>query len=195
MGLRQGETQIIEALATAAPPLLNRRFGNHSCIHATRVAVEVLKEFGMPARPLSVRATIINAKYIEATSLIGRPFESTSEAMKWHRETGAFSYGIGAKEAAGRWPGHLVAIARQSALIDLTIEQANHPKFDMILQPILTMASGRFLNGDEVLDVAVNGCRVIFEARVGDESFKDTPAWNDRECLSLAKYICEEIED
>lgn len=191
--LRDDEIKVIEALISLAPPLLDAAFGPNSCIHATRVVVEVLDELGIVARPLAVTTSIVNAEYLDAERRLGRPFAELSEAQKWHREMGAFSYGIGAKESAGRWAGHLVAVARQRAIVDLTISQANHVEFNMILPPLCATVDGAFLNGRGTTSVMVNGCKVIYEARVGDESYKDTPAWRDRECIVLAKSIYSKL--
>ena len=187
--MRPDELERLQSVAHLVPALVTPVYGSNSCIPTTRVLVAALENLGIKARPLSVRATVINGQYIAAVEELGRPFRDKAEAMVWHRSKGVFSYGIGAKAAPGTWQGHLVAVVRQRVLVDLTIGQADHPEHDMVLSPMFCDVSGRFLNGHEQATFGNNGCRVLYEALPGDRGYQATPNWHYADCVDMAREV------
>jgi hypothetical protein len=193
--LRPEEKERLIAVASLVPALVTPVYGPNSCIPTTRVVIGALEGLGIKARPLSVRTNVINERYLTAVEELGRPFRDKAEAMEWHRSRGVFSYGIGAKHAAGTWPGHLVAVVRERVLLDLTIGQANHPEYDMVLSPIFGEVSGRFLNGNHPASMDNNGCRVIYEAMPRDRGYELTPNWRYADCIDMAREVERRVRE
>lgn len=187
--LRPEEVEQIQAIANLAPAIIDPVFGANACIPTTRIVVAALNSLGTQSRAMSVETHVINAQYLAAVEQLGRPFRDLAEATEWHRTKGVFSYGIGAKDAPGRWPGHLVVIVRQRALLDLTIAQADNPEYGMVLAPMFGNVSGRFLNGHDPAMFRNNGCQVTYEGRPRDRSYEETPNWRDRDCVALAREL------
>jgi hypothetical protein len=142
--------------------------------------VETLEALGTKARPLAVRVEVLNAAYIAAVEELGRPFRDLAEAKEWQRSRGVYSYGFGTTESPGRWPGHLVVVIRQRALLDLTIAQADDHEHGIALEPIFGEVSGRFLMGLEPAVFLNNGCQVRYLSRPADRSYEETPNWLNR---------------
>jgi len=86
---------IVAALLELARPELLRVFRRDSCIVSTRVALDVLKTFGIAARPLSVKAVVYNAPYAARLER-GMPLPASADELAcWVREDGAWSVGLG----------------------------------------------------------------------------------------------------
>jgi hypothetical protein len=193
--IRSEELKYIQALADLAPTFIEPGFGPNSCIPTTRILVDALEALGTKARALAVRVEILNAAYVAAVKELGRPFSDLAEAKEWQRSKGVYSYGFGTAESPGRWPGHLVVVIRQRALLDLTIAQADHPEYGIVLEPIFAEVSGRFLNGLEPAVILNNGCEVRYHCRPADRSYEETPNWRNRECIEIARELEHDVRD
>ena len=175
---------IVAALLELARPELLRVFRRDSCIASTRVALDVLKTFGIAARPLSVKAVVYNAPYAARLEL-GMPLPESAEEMAcWVREDGAWSVGVGfpnpdAPRVDG-WPGHLVAVTERHLLFDLALDQASRPAHGLRLGPLAVPASAAFLAGHVPLVARRAGIRVEYLACPKDLTYRLTPDWRDR---------------
>src|SRR5690349_6891587 len=92
------------------------------CIAATRALIEVLGHFHIDARPLTVTAMVYNPAAVRWIESAGRlpasrqDVQDCSAAGCW-----AHGLGFGGDPRPGTWPGHLVALLPDQALIDLTL--------------------------------------------------------------------------
>ena len=90
------------------------------CINGTRVAIEVLRRFGIRAQPLSVRLMLFNRFGWDL-------FERGIRVERW--PTHAWSIGVAETNDPsdpGKWHGHLVAEGHDWTL-DLSASQFNRP--------------------------------------------------------------------
>jgi hypothetical protein len=111
----------------------------------------------------------------------GRPPASAEEALRW-REQDHVAIGVCGDTGVrwpGRWPGHLVAIAGEQYLIDLSLPQMNRPEKQVELTPILCRVTPSFLAGEGVIAFALNGCRLLYQALPGDHSYAGATDWHD----------------
>jgi hypothetical protein len=114
------ETIIVEALARVARPIIRRTWRPDSCVASTRVGLDVLKAYGVQARPWACMAQVWNPTMVAAVNR-GLPAEAAQ------LEPGAWSVGIG---MADDQLGHLV-IVTPTWIVDLSIDQASRPDRDM----------------------------------------------------------------
>ncbi len=178
---------IIKLFTEVAPEILRAEFRADSCINATRVTIEVLKCFGVSAKPMSVRFVAMNAIYharfskmnpLSATR-VQLPDEATMQ--QWVAEGGwALGIDIWNDAEPGKWAGHLVALA-QDHLIDASARQFNRPEKKIVLPDIFVgPITPRFLKGKGPMIGTddTNGAFCWYFARPEDESFKHTPGWS-----------------
>jgi hypothetical protein len=65
----------------------------------------------------------------------------------------------------GKWSGHQVVNLADRVLIDLTLDQADRPRHDIVLpMQIVAPFPPDFLSGDGQMAGLVNGCRVGYVA-------------------------------
>jgi hypothetical protein len=158
-----------------------RHFPRDSSIAATRVALDVLEAIKCPdAYPLSVQATIFNRALIRRALRDGFP-ESTEQFEEWHKEINAWGVGIGypAKEERDhRWPGHLVAIVQRRFLWDLSIDQAERPRYRMFFpDPVILGVDENFLRGHTPLIAPWGDLVMIYVAKPYDKTFRELQHW------------------
>src|SRR5262249_34365307 len=120
-------------------------------------------------RPLSFIATVFNPVMSERITREGMP--TLEEAERDWFPRGCYSLAVGAGDPQpGKWPGHLVTVLGGRVLIDLTLDQANRPQHGIVLPiSILAPGDGDFLAGQAWVAGIVGGCRVVYEARPGDD--------------------------
>jgi hypothetical protein len=156
-----------------------RSYNSDSCIISTAVALDVLQHFGFHACPLSVRTTIYNAAAVDCMKkrLLPRP----DQIKEWADKYGSWTVGIGfgERQSPAKWPGHLVAL-HEDTLIDLSLDQATRPKYEMNLTPMFGKTSLAFVEGDEKeVWIKEDGCVITYQ-RTYNESFSKSPDWSDR---------------
>ena len=132
-----------------------------SCIASTRVTIEVMNHFGIPAKPLPVFTAVYNAAYALRYKAMGNRWpKDEDELERWHAECGAQSIGIGYHEGppeAGKWPGHLVAVVNNRFLVDASVDQVEQCQHGIFLPGTLSERVTRpFLAGKEWIEVAVH---------------------------------------
>lgn len=190
--LSDEDIDTLQTVAARVVPAVELVFGQNSCIPTTRVLVDALRQCGVPARPLVVTAEVVNAAYLSVSKRLRRPLRDAAEAQGYVKSDGLVAYSLGPVDGsphAGHWSYHLVAVLRQRAIVDLTIGQANHAQYNMVLEPVFAHVTGRFLNGLEPAEIQNNGCKIYYQARIGDESYRETPNWNDPECQRISQGL------
>lgn len=135
---------ILDGLTQHARPLILDHYRADSCIASTRVAIEVLRYFGLNAEPLPLLVLAFNA---EAARMI----EEGADLPTVHAETlkystddpgGPWTIAVGTGRQARHsgdegWAGHLVAaIPDLKVVIDLSIDQINRPHKTMNFTPV-----------------------------------------------------------
>lgn len=150
-------------------------FSPDRCINVTRITIDVLKHFGIQAKPLSVHFWAFNQKWYDRVQA-GIPEPKTEEELQAWVAEGASSLGIDTKaKNPDKYPGHVVTIA-QERLIDAACGQFNRPEYDVHIPGILVSdlrpgflagKSGITLVGEE------QGVRtyVMYKARPDDREF------------------------
>jgi hypothetical protein len=117
---------ILDALIVIGRPRLVEVSGGRrdTCISAASFGVEILKAFGISAKPLPVRVLVTTADAWEET-LRGGTLPATG-----------YSLGIGFGDPMpGCYGGHLVVLVEKTVLLDLTLDQAERPSRGIPLRP------------------------------------------------------------
>jgi hypothetical protein len=174
---------------------LDRFSEDKSCIMASLVLIDVLRNKGIKdAYPLTVKVRILNPAFTKR--IITEPFPQTPELLAQWDDDGCHVVAIGYGEStATQWQAHLVVITPKGikgkdALCDLAIKQADVPKWNIFLGPVLFGMRDSFLKGTEDFGVIINECRIIYKAFPNDQSFKQTPLWKNN---LKRKLIVKEI--
>jgi hypothetical protein len=172
-------------VAEIAGPILERALRDDSCLNATRVLLEVFRKLGVRARPLSVRAMALNAKFLEGLGKPGDPVENTP---------GAWGVGIETRPGVGSptgWAGHLVTLVENHILVDGSARQFTRPHVDIVLPSVLVGEWSK--KGRAYYDLAHGGV-IEYRARPRDLSFQAQPGFRPHEeNLKLAQEIYEKI--
>lgn len=177
----------------------DKAYGADACIAAARITSEVAQRFGHRARPLSVRATVLNEPYARLLEEIG-PIDKENQA-RYVRE-GAWSVVVGHHDEQesmkteqkrlleGRrpgWNGHVVTILGEAFIIDPTIVQTARPERGITFPRNEAAAPERevmraFLKGETILGGEhANGVTVIYEAFPADKSFVMSRDWTEKQ--------------
>lgn len=169
--------RVMEALLAVAREEILKDFRRDSCIASTRVAVEVLRHFGVRAYPLAVTAMVFNASFAAhlGSDLIPR---EAAETRRWTEEDGSWSVGIGfGRGGPGSWTRHLVAIAEGRWLVDLSLDHADRPEHGIMLWPLAHPVTEDFLRGLAPLTLEVGSVLVQYDADPCERSFERARDW------------------
>jgi hypothetical protein len=174
---REAASRIVSSFMDVACGILPRLYAPACCVAATRITVDVLSRLQVSMRPLAVQAVIYNPALVAKGGLP----TSAEEALRWrdqdHAAIGICGYSGTRRE--GHWSGHLVAIACEQWLIDLSLPQMNRHEQGVVLPPIVCGVGSAFLAGMEHRGFELNGCRISYEAFPADESYTGAPDWRD----------------
>lgn len=173
---------VLEALVAVARPIILHYFRPDSCIGSTRLAIQALGAFDIPARPLKVRASAFNAAYLARLGQLGHFPRDAAELDTWCREYNAWSVCVGHADASGRgWNGHLVALVEQADgagyLIDLSLDQMNRATYNITLAPQLVAVSPTFIAGHQPHIVRCNGSEIVYDVVPDDPDYKVSLDW------------------
>lgn len=160
------------AILQALPPIHQEEseavgMGRDICVFASFTGREVLRRFGIMAKPVSVRALAVNKIHWED---VDGEWEKIINPAGHPEVPDGWTVGVGfGKPKKGRWPGHLILTARNpDVFIDLTIDQAARPEKGIPLKPFVNTVPRdllrEFETGQGVL-VAVDdesGARVLY---------------------------------
>lgn len=173
---------IYTTLLTFGRARILERFRPDCCIASTRIAIEVLRRFGIRAKPAPCQV------YIATLPLFER-LQKQSFTGKF--QPGEHSVGIGYGVPAGTRPGfdgHLVAVTDDS-LIDLSLDQASRPHKGIVLLPQRIPFSGFPLSG------TIGQCVVCY-TQLNNYDYIQAPDWCKRPELfdEIADEIVSEIK-
>lgn len=112
-------------VAQAALPVYKEMFTAHCCLNGTRCIIEVLRAFGVQARPVSVTAIAANRVWVERIKAKLAPLDDPDA---W--AIGVDTAGSGEE---GKWPGHLVALVEGRWLLDVSAGQMNRPERNILI--------------------------------------------------------------
>ena len=175
---------ILEALAALARPLILERFGPSSCIASTAIGIDVLRRFGIGARPLPVRVEIYNPALAAALAAGNEPPTDPAARPAWMDAFGGWSIGLGmgGDEEPGKWPGHLVCwVDSPPVFVDLSLDQASRPARQIELGTAVFEPLPGFERGDQLAPFALpNGCLCRYQAVPAQQEFRRVPDWADR---------------
>lgn len=171
--------QVIETYCELARPImLDHGWRINSCIAATRVTINLLSAYGIPARPFCVRAYVYNFAYAQIAGSLGRaPTFAEQDAV------GAWSIGLGAPrldsdpptDETNGYEGHLVALVGEhdALLLDGALDQASRPHKNMTIDGVaLVETSPEFLAGTSpIKGLSGSGVFVVYEKH------SDPPDW------------------
>lgn len=136
------QRRILDALVARARPVIRAEFQADSCIATTRVGLDVLRYFGIPAQEYPLLVAIFNP---EAVQLLadGLPMEelaARTQAIGPEEPSGPWSVGLGMSPVPGGrangWSGHLVIGSPALGIVaDLSADQASRPHKQIVLEP------------------------------------------------------------
>ena len=161
----------------------------NSCICCTKVFVQLANTVGLNAIPLTVEASVFNpvfADWIEVNGL-----DPSDEDMVRMGEKGGRFVVLGARDErqpkdSNSWPGHLVAVisakGKPTTVIDLTIDQANRPKKDILIRdPLVFGVPDNFTDGGVVatgfMGTKAGKIAFVYRAFPEDTSYEVSPDW------------------
>jgi hypothetical protein len=180
--------RVVDAYAEVARPLMLEHMRPESCIAATRITVDVLAVYDVPARPCRVILSLHNRAWMELAERLGRP-PTIDEQVGGP----AWSVGVGVpgepddprivqRQVHAPWDGHLVALAlSDTVLLDASIDQASRPQHDLEIPPsVLAMGVPEgFTDGKaQVVGERRNGAVVAYSYRAEGPSWEDAPDWD-----------------
>lgn len=169
--MRKAETErLLDHLTKVVPKSVHAAgIGANSCILSTRLGVEALRSQRIRARALPVRLTVHNSAAHELR-LAG------SGDMEAWEAAGALAVQIGHHASASGWNGHLVVLADERYLVDLSAAQVQRLHRGITAEAFWIEA--RDLARDRpVMLQAEDDCRWLYEP-TGDRGFLATPAWS-----------------
>lgn len=169
---------VLRGLLEHARLLILTRFRPDSCIACTRIALDVLAHFGVPAEPLPCRVVVFNPAMKARCEREGR-IPDVTELDLWIEQDGAWSVGLGFANGQPGYDGHLVALAHGRWLLDLSLDQASRPARGIELRPLVAEVTPAFLSGQERLFVDPNGCALWYE-RIDNAKHLVAPDWTDQ---------------
>jgi|SRR5579864_296865 len=105
--------ELVAAFAAIARPEIRRDHTISSCVASTWITIEVMRHFGVSARPLTVKAEICNAAFIDFEKKHGRRPLVGESAETW-------IVGIGFGKDQGHIGTHVIA------LVDERIQMGKH---------------------------------------------------------------------
>lgn len=145
-----------------------------ACILATAIGIDVLKEFGIEARPLSVQVDVVNRAWLDG-----------DVAAAWRLSAG-YPPEEAAKMLAPRtnvptspWDGHLVIeLVGRAALLDLDLKQMARPRHRIVVPPVGWFEGWNGTAGEWPL---ADGGRIFYRAKRDDvASWGGARDWWDR---------------
>jgi hypothetical protein len=146
--------------------------GLHTCIFATRVAIEVAAYFGIEARAVAVQVLLVNAAFAKHIA------EDDADCRKWAGIDGSHSVGIGFGYLKGQpvdntWNGHLIAVA-DGCFGDFSIQQAERPDKGIATGPGVVSLMPQ--DTDTWTIAGDNGVELHYH-RIFDSAYLRSPDW------------------
>jgi len=192
-GLAPCQEAKLKALMDSACAVFPRLYRPDGCIAAGRVLLRVLERLHVRARALPVVVEVANPVLVELIERHGRCYETAEEAQRW-ADAGAWQVSLGLPDTEpqpGRWPGHLVVVAWEGVVLDLTLPQCNRPAKGIRLAPVAVRVPPEWLTGEGEQCFEMNGSQIAYVARPGDRSYLTTPDWRrpDRHAAAVEAIV------
>jgi hypothetical protein len=142
----------------------------NACILATRLGVEALRYKGIRARAVPVRLNVFNKQAAEL-------LQANVPNEQWTAESGAWvvSIGHGAVNGDG-WNGHLVIIAQERYLVDLTAAQVQRLHRGIEAEAFWHEARD-LAQGEPIALGTEDGSLWLYEPDPENRSYLQAPAW------------------
>lgn len=176
-----GVELIVGRVAGAVPEELRSDFPDRRdiCVLASRVGYDVLRYFGVNAKPVVARALAFNAKWDEWVDTTRGDLNDPrwEEAIK----DGAHSLVVDEvdRQVKGRFAGHLILwLPDLGQLMDLSAEQFSRPDHDMVFPPAVRLLAPEFLGGEAHVFDSPDGGAIAYRYRQGVTSFRRGGDWN-----------------
>ena len=166
--------ELYDHLVLEVPRALKRAgLGANHCILASRLAVELLRHHGVRAQAVAADLHVLNVPY----ALAVEKDPSLADTTTWEtaRIDGAWCVWVSRHEPG--YTGHVVVVAENRVLLDLTAHQANRPKKNISAEPFWIEARD-FARGERLVLRGDDGCMWIYDPRTKDRDFVRTNAWS-----------------
>lgn len=195
---------VFDAMQQVARPIIREHFNADSCIASTRIGINVLRYFGIGAKPLPLSVLVFNA---EAANLIHEQgLEEFVRVIKLQDPTtpsGPWSIGVGARRnpidiALDAWQGHLIIeVPAYTAYMDLSIDQVNRPLKNIDVTPhwFNLEPDDPWVTGEvPVMEMnADDGTMLVLDRRVPDpDGFRKSTNWTGNNGVSAVLQDCTE---
>ena len=158
---------MIRPILLAAAPVIAERFSKDCCLNATRILIEVFRDFGIPARAMVVRCIAGNAEYFTS--------------IKYERLLDG-AWGVAADAPSGvdgdDWNGHVVVFVR-GMLVDAAAGAMSRPHKQIHMPDFYAgfVPRGWERGGvNHVVALPANGA-LIYEALPKDRSHETLPGF------------------
>jgi hypothetical protein len=178
--------EILDSLCTHIREEMLSRFRSDCCIGSVRAAIEILRYFGIAAKPLPVEVFIGNQALVDRVEVEGRLPTGEGEIERWYAEDGSWTVGLGFPiPGAPHHVGHLAATFEdggESFLVDPSIGQATRPHRNIHLPgawwaPIPDYS--KFLQRESKV-IFQGGGLALYTAQVDNVVWKISPDWIQR---------------
>lgn len=183
---------VIRLFAKVAGDIMPEVFASPDyCINGTWICCEVLRRFGIEARPVSVQLTAANKIWLEKLQANGGWPNGKAESDAWAAEGGyALAVGRMSPETELKWNGHLVAAAC-GLLVDVAAGQFSRPQHKIeIPQVFLSETKPGWLDGKAIFLYGPHGAVLSYKAHPEDETFRECPGFRPSETnLKVARWI------
>lgn len=171
--------RLLDRLVVEIPERVTRAgYGRDTCILHARVAVDELRGWLVPARPLAVRAIVGNAQWAADTRQLGH---IPTDAREWSPGTWCVGVGYGLDPRAERagYDGHVIVVVDERYAVDLTLDQMSRPAKGIELSPHWwELPSPAFVLGEGSAAFRLgNGSVVIYDAMPDERGFLSAPDW------------------
>jgi hypothetical protein len=156
------------------------------CIVASRVALDVLAHFQIPARPVVTRLFVMNQAYV--TWVKAHQRLPTKEEKQEMLAAGGWSVLVGASKPTRSPTGgvglplHLVVYLDAGYLVDLSIGQASRPQKGIVLEPLIGRVSEAFpREGAAFGHPQPDGSKVYLDYEViENDAYLQAPDWTSK---------------
>lgn len=166
---------VLQGLLKHARSEILKEFRADSCIASTAVGIDVLSHFNIVAEPLAVRTLIFNEQFANRLSNL-KSWPTKQQVEAWSEEDGSYSVGIGVgTQQANKWAGHLVVLVEKQFVLDLSIDQASRPQYNIVLNPFLVEINKDFFTGSPKV-FNFNQCVIRIET-LNNKDYLLTPDW------------------
>jgi hypothetical protein len=175
-------TKILQRLIIDGRQHLNAVVREPACILCTAIGCDVLKTFGIDARPLSVQVDVVNQAWLTWTD-DGRPGGPTGGLARgaWAITCGGedtdpthFSPTLLPVEPGKAWDGHLV-IQVEEGIIDLDLLAFSRPTKNLVLPAAALFAFDAAAGQGQAFQI--DGHLIRYQPKPADRSWEATRDW------------------